>query len=195
MVSAPKSTLEQWPDHVKAIGMITIEIGNLEIELGTLLAALLHIYKEIGQIIYLTPRAAIARVAVIENIAKATLVEKSEALMLILSHVERARAVIGKRHDMVHEAWGVHKDRAEVHRMAMPTKESTLSKPVPIKQLTDLIEDIRELAQDVRQTADDAFKAWSPYTWPDKRPSPNTLETSDQNPSQTHTTPKRKDLP
>jgi hypothetical protein len=174
--------------------MITIEIGNLEIELGSLLASLLHVQMAIGQIVYMTPRAAIARVAVIENVAKATLTEKSEGLEAILAIVEGAKKVLGKRHDLVHEAWGVHKERSEVYRMTMPALEGA-SKIVPIKALTDLIEDIRELAQDVRQITEDAFRAWPPYTSRDTPPSPDTHATSDPNPSHTRMELKPKGQP
>src|SRR5258708_30723570 len=116
-VSAPKSSLEQYPEHIIAIGMITIEIGNLEVELGGLLGALLHIQQEIGEIVYLTPRAAIARVAVIENVVNATLTEGTDVYKAIAHIVERAKTVIGKRHGLVHELWGVHATSKQVHRM------------------------------------------------------------------------------
>jgi hypothetical protein len=41
--SAPASILELYPDYVYAIGMITIELNNLEMRLGELLAAHLRI--------------------------------------------------------------------------------------------------------------------------------------------------------
>jgi len=143
--------------------MITIEIGNLEIELGGLLGALLHIQREIGEIVYLSPRAAMGRLAVLQNVAEATL-EKSEALNHLKDIFKRANKVLLKRNDMIHQPWGVHKNKKQVHRLAVPPNEKQPSWIVPINELNDFVEDIRELAQDVRKTTEDVYRAWPPYT-------------------------------
>ena len=79
----PQSTLERFPDHVKAIGMISIEIGNLEMVLGDLLAALLMIPSFLGQAVYMTPRAAIARVDVLDNVIAITLIKGSQGRKIL----------------------------------------------------------------------------------------------------------------
>jgi hypothetical protein len=70
-----RSILANRPDYVEAIGMISIELANLEMHLGGLLGALLHISPRIGRIIYLSPRAAIGRLTVLENVLDVTLRE------------------------------------------------------------------------------------------------------------------------
>jgi hypothetical protein len=51
MIPHTKSALEQHPEHVQAIGMVSIEVANLEINLGELLAALLHIDAYFGRLV------------------------------------------------------------------------------------------------------------------------------------------------
>ncbi len=50
----PHSTLENHPDHVKAIGMITIEMSNLDMSLGEMLGGLLTVPPTVGRTIYQT---------------------------------------------------------------------------------------------------------------------------------------------
>jgi hypothetical protein len=65
-----QSSLEKHPEHVRAIGMISIETTSLDIMFGGLLAATLGVPKNIGQAIYLTPRSAAARIELFRNVAK-----------------------------------------------------------------------------------------------------------------------------
>jgi hypothetical protein len=64
----PYSPLIDYPDHVMAIGMISIELGNLETMLGELLGSLLHISPHNGRLIYLSPQSGFGRLAILENL-------------------------------------------------------------------------------------------------------------------------------
>ena len=64
----PVSSLERHPEHVRALGMISIEIGNLEILLGELLGAIIGIDTDLSQIIYMTPQSYIGRLEILENV-------------------------------------------------------------------------------------------------------------------------------
>src|SRR6266852_2707826 len=101
------SALITRPDHVHAIGMVTIELANLEIALGGLLGALLHVSPDVGRLVYLTPLTGFGRIAVIENLVAATLREGSKGRRLIDGLLERSKAIMGKRHNLIHGAWGV----------------------------------------------------------------------------------------
>jgi hypothetical protein len=63
-----QSTMERFPDHVKAIGMITVELANVEVMLAQLLGALLDRNTPIAEAIYFAPRATIARVAIVDDV-------------------------------------------------------------------------------------------------------------------------------
>jgi hypothetical protein len=157
-------------------------MANLEIMLGKLLGALLHISSAAGRLVYLTPHSGFARLAMIENIVKATMVEKSEGHVHLAKLLDRARAIMGKRHNLVHGAWGLPPEdhQGEVRWHSLPFMEDKPSRPVPISELSDLIEDIRELSEDVRMTTADAYGHWPPYTLQPTPPLPSTLGKSDQ---------------
>jgi hypothetical protein len=111
--------LENHPEHVHAIGMISILNANLEEALGELLARALHIRVEVGKAVYRTPKSAFVRLEILEAAAKALLRPKEEgdtfneneegkaaALQRELQVVARARGIIGRRHKVMHDAWG-----------------------------------------------------------------------------------------
>ena len=62
------SVMEDYPDYVCVIGMITIELGNLESSLADLLAEILGVDGEVAHSIYFTPKAVIPRVEVLTNV-------------------------------------------------------------------------------------------------------------------------------
>src|SRR5713101_7102693 len=135
------SILENHPDHVMAIGMITIEVGNMELAMGQLLARVLGLGPDIAQAIYFTPRDAIARLDMMINVAKFALAKDKLNLSNVTNLLLRAKTVMGKRHNIIHDNWAQSSDGAAVMRMTMPLKEGAQnSKPVQLKTLTDLID-------------------------------------------------------
>ena len=68
-----KSILEDHPEHVRLIGLIAIETGNLELALADLLARMLSIPLRIGRAVYLTPQSSGARLHILKNAARASL--------------------------------------------------------------------------------------------------------------------------
>ncbi len=93
--------------------MVSIENSSLEVLLAELLAALLGIHGEFGILIYFTPKAAIARIDMIDNVIEPSLGDHPELAAKIRSVVKRAKAVIGKRHDAMHALWTLTDDPAE----------------------------------------------------------------------------------
>ena len=51
------SALEKHPEYPKALGLLSAEIGVLEMLLGELLGAVLGITRELGQVIYNSPQS------------------------------------------------------------------------------------------------------------------------------------------
>jgi len=118
------SALERRPKHVLAIGMISVEIGNLEITLGELLGALLHISRPIGTALYLTPNANMARLQMLENVCELSLVPKSARYKEVSRIISEARAVIGRRHEYMHNLWGLSAANPKVVvRRAVPFRQ------------------------------------------------------------------------
>lgn len=142
-----QSVLERFPDHVKAIGMINIEVANLDIHLGLLFAVILQIPLDVGREIFLTPKSASARLELLGVVIKGMIVDKSEGRKQLESIHRRARNITNKRHLMIHDSWGTNAEGSVVRRSIRGDKGKT---PVPLKELEKAISDIRMLIEDVR---------------------------------------------
>jgi len=177
--------------------MMTVELANLEINLGSLLGALLHVSPDAGRLVYLSPRTGFGRIAMIEGILSATLVKGSEGFNHIRKLLDRAKKLMGKRHTFIHGAWGLPKEdnQGEVRWHDLPFQEDSPSRPVPLSELRDMVEDIRELAEDVRLTTADYYQQWPPYSSKPRRRSPQIREKAASNNPPRGTLPKPKRRP
>jgi hypothetical protein len=167
-----RSVLESYPNHVRAIGMISIENGVLEYNLSHLLARILDVRLDVGEALYLTPKSAFARLQILESAAKARLRPKKAgdrfyenesakalALARVLRIVGKAKSAIGQRHTIMHDLWGVHVDDSSgasgVARISLPAKEGTPATPAPETHLQALIENMRTLINEIKTFNDE----------------------------------------
>jgi hypothetical protein len=168
MIDQPQEPLTEWhsylesrPEYVRAIGMISIENANLEMALSDLLAAVLFLRRDVGRAIYFEPRAAILRVDILGAAARSRLrpkgkgdrfyedePAKAEALKQVESIVRRAKNVIGRRHNVIHDAWGIDDTTREVRRSPLALSLVGDGEPAPISDLQSLIRDTRKLIVD-----------------------------------------------
>ncbi len=145
-----QSVLERFPEHAKALGMISIEMANLDIFLGAAFAGILRIPRHVGQQVYLTPRSAFGRLAVFESAIEAALAEESAGRNHLMSLAGRAKRILQKRHEMMHDSWGTN-SQGVVRRSLTEQETST---PVPLEQLTQMVLDIRVLIGELMAEAD-----------------------------------------
>lgn len=188
------SVLERHPQHVLSLGMISIEIANLEIFLGQLLGAVLHIDQYIAEAVYLTPRAAIARIEVLRNAVDFSLTEGSRNRKQIEKLLNKSASLIQERHNLVHVIWVMDKNNLEeVRKMRVPIRKSGgQSEVVPLKKLTDFVKEIRNLCEAVRTLTDELYDSWPPYTsQPISSAQPAALSGTPKRPRKVRT-PKRK---
>jgi hypothetical protein len=158
------SSLEERPDYVHAIGMISIENGNLELSLADLFARTLSISKKMAHAIYFTPRAAALRVEILQAAARTRLaprpkispthpleVQKSDALRKVERLVKRSFGVMQRRHEVMHDAWGIARDEKDepVIRGSGRDLIQSEARDAPLRELTDLIRDLRDVITDV----------------------------------------------
>lgn len=150
--------------------MISVESGNLDIIIAELLAVVLGIPHSLGHAIYLTPKSATARIEIFENVARYAFPtmdttsgwdDEPRKLQETVNQVrkqdrrrveallKRARAIATKRHQVIHEAWGLRADTQEVARRSIPIKPGTQFAAVPLAVLTTIIGDLRRLIDDV----------------------------------------------
>jgi hypothetical protein len=69
-VTPYQSAMERHPEMVKAIGMVSIEIANLDVMMAELLAALLNKPSDVGHVIYHAPRSERVRLDIVEAVVK-----------------------------------------------------------------------------------------------------------------------------
>jgi hypothetical protein len=147
MTTAPRrfeSALENFPEYARLIGMVNVEIGNLEITLGLLLAAILNVHGTVGQTIYLTPKSAFARLEILENVVNMIVAEDGGGQANLLKIVERTKAALGKRHELIHGLWGITDGKVGIYAVPV-VKDDAKPKPISIKYLKEVIRDIRGL--------------------------------------------------
>lgn len=162
-----QSILEKHPDHVRLIGMIAIETGNLELALANLFARMLLIPLRIGRAVYLTPQSAQARLHILKNAARAefdrpmrskTLMDQyASALKRVIEIHDRANKAINKRHRVVHDSWGFSDDDREVSRLMIDGNPDRESAAAPVNELKDQLMSLRKLIADATALARDFY--------------------------------------
>jgi len=171
-----KSILENYPQHTQAIGMISIENANLETALADLFARSLFIPIKTAHSIYLTPKSAIARLEVFQAAATTALnptdtmrqynpkqAEKQEKdLSRIIRIISRAKSTIGKRHGIIHDAWGAKNGSEDISRYAIAQAYTDKGTPVTLTHLNEIIYEYRKLIGDCIELAKE-FKSSPPF--------------------------------
>jgi hypothetical protein len=151
------STLTKHPDFVNAIGMVSVENANLEAALADLFAAVLHIREEVGRAVYFAPRAAFLRIEILEAAARSRLRPKRKgdrfyenepgkaaALKQVTNIIASAKSVVGRRHEVIHDAWGVDDETGQVTRGAHPATPDQMRRET-IGTLNALLHDLRSV--------------------------------------------------
>ncbi|HUB63485.1 MAG TPA: hypothetical protein VL996_03425 [Methylocella sp.] len=156
-----QSVLENHPDHVRAIGMISIETANLEHAMAKLFAYAANIPLRLALAIYLTPKSAIARNEIFQSTVKAALRPRGtddqqkrlrSARDKVIKIAERAKALIGKRHSIIHDAWGFNDETGEIQRY--PFSNPITQQAVTLQDLESIIADFRKLISHANNLSD-----------------------------------------
>jgi hypothetical protein len=166
------SELEKHPDHLQAIGMISVENSNLEIGLADLMGAILLISRRVAHAIYFEPRAASLRIGIFKaataeclkpsrrKTANPTLeAQKRDALARVKRLASAALNATQRRHDIIHDAWG--SQGGDVFRQKIGETLQFTAKTVEINTLKVLIRDFRDLIDEAHSLAAD-FRAKPP---------------------------------
>jgi hypothetical protein len=156
-IMAWKSDLEHYPEHVREIGMISIENGNLELALADLLAATLMLPRSVAHAIYFTPRAASLRIDIFAAATKQYLkpsrrknqtsiieTQKREALARVTRLAKSSLGVTQRRHAIIHDAWSAFGQDGVVRQKIGETLHRQME-PVSIETLRMITRDLRGL--------------------------------------------------
>ena len=152
------SIMEEFPEYVHAIGMISIELADLEASLADLLAVLLDVDTDMAQALYFSPKVVIPRLEILRNVdevlhAGGELDEKEvRAIRKKLKEViKEAQKVMGERNGLLHAAWAAEGDR--VYYGTYPLKEGKMA-PIALEEIEAVVERIRGLNNDVYELVD-----------------------------------------
>jgi hypothetical protein len=148
--------MERHPKHVHIIGMISIEMANLEERLAGLLAKALGVPKIVAHAIFFTPRAGMLSVEILRESANAKLAhleklksrkpKREKILKLISSIAKRSISVIGRRNELIHDTWGTIGKNVAKQKKGLWKEETP--KLIDLQELSDLLRDIRNLIND-----------------------------------------------
>ena len=154
---SPISALEDYPDFARALGMISVELAELEASLAEVLRALLSVDSDLGQAIYFTPLAVIPRIKFLMNVlaslhpdASLDKEEVKEIRKKLKSLCGRAEAAMGKRNMLLHAAWGVRNNNGGdpvVVYSSFPLREAGF-KVIELRELKRVVTDIRRVNGD-----------------------------------------------
>jgi hypothetical protein len=140
----PYSPLERFPEHVKAIGMITIELGILEVMFTKLLSAILRTDEATGAIILMSTKSTRARLDIVLHTAKYLLApEEFEAVKDV---IKRGGKSLNKRNEFIHETWGISPGTDHVMRIPSPYGDP---RQIKLAELTGEVEHLRHLSDQV----------------------------------------------
>jgi hypothetical protein len=145
-----KSVLEEHaPEHLKAIGLIGIEVTNLEHSLATLFAAVIDAPEQFGQIVYLTPKTSMARLETLENVVEYLMVKDSQGERELKAIVKCAKAILAKRNRVIHGLWGITDGLVSLYQA--PIQDGDKPEPFTAEQLIRIVDDTRDLVETIAQ--------------------------------------------
>jgi hypothetical protein len=168
--------LEDHPDYVNAIGMVSLETIALEIRLANLLARMIGVPLRIGQAIYLSPKSEQSRLDILRHTAHSRLAvspskkgtmlgrQQTKALDDVISIANRAQALIGDRHRVIHDEWNYSDKEKKITRKRVDGKPGNPRKPTPKTEIESLITKIRSLIDDAYSLAN-SFRENPPFIY------------------------------
>jgi hypothetical protein len=169
-----RHTLEDQPDYVQAIGMVSLETIALEMQLANLLARTISVPLRIGQAIYLSPKSEQSRLDILKNVSRSRLgvsenkirselgKQMTKALDDVNKVINRAQALISHRHRIIHDEWNYSDSENKVTRKKVDGKPGNSRAPIERIEIDNLIQKIRSLIDDVHDLAD-SFKQYPPF--------------------------------
>lgn len=163
-----QTALERHPEMLKLIGTVSVEATNLDVALGRLFSAVLHIDAHYGSVVYLTPKAAFARLDMLRNAVKESIAKSGTHRAKIDNIIKRAETIIGKRHEAMHVAWSVSAVNVdEIGYFNLPFSRDVGPKDKKIEEMERVVSDTRQLITEVIEFAEVMYAEWPPYTWPE----------------------------
>ncbi len=137
------------PRHLVAIGTLTVEITHLERAISEMFSAIMGIHFFLGEAIYFTVNSGIARMDIVRNAAPLVLFKFPDDLKTVNKFIERAKAVMGKRHAVIHSFWMLSEKGEDIAREKLGEFRNTIMTVVTLTELNNQIEDVQRLTNEI----------------------------------------------
>lgn len=160
-----QSVMVDHPDHVYAIGMLSIEHSNVETMCAILLGHVLDVDPKVGEAIYWRPQSSGVRFNILEAAIETTYApifenpdlpvefeanaEMKTLLGVGMKLVQRASNVSKRRNSVMHDIWGYDEKAGMVSKAEAKSRHT--HKTVHINQLRDMIQEMRGIIDAARQ--------------------------------------------
>ena len=109
---------------------------------------MLGVQWPIGDTIFFATNSSIARLEIISRIASIVLITHPEEKKKVDAFVKRAKAVMGKRHDIIHAMWMLAERGTHVERLKLGSFTTGRVK-VTLKELEAISQDVARLYSEV----------------------------------------------
>jgi hypothetical protein len=143
------SALVDRPEHLEAIGLLTVEITHMERAVSELFASIMGIHFFLAEAIYFTVNSGIARMDIVRNAAHIVLSALPQDLKRTLKFLDRAKTAMGKRHAIIHSFWMLNPDNNDIRREKLGEFRN---KRVAVVTLTELRQQIRDVQKITNET-------------------------------------------
>jgi hypothetical protein len=143
------SALIQKPEHVHAIGMLTVEITHMERALAEMFTTIVGISFVLGETIYFTVNSGIARMDIVKNVAPLVLGQLPKDLQTVNKLIERAKAAMGKRHAVIHSFWMLSENGEDIRRQKFGDYIKGPIATVSLEDLNSQVEQVQRLTNDI----------------------------------------------
>jgi hypothetical protein len=143
------TALVRRPQHLQAIGMLTVEITHMERATSGLFGTIMGIHFFLAEAIYFTVNSGIARMDIVRNAAQMVLIALPDELKAVTKLIERAKAVMGKRHAIIHHFWMLDIDSEDIRSEKLGEFRNKRISVVSLAELNQQIRSCRTLINDI----------------------------------------------
>jgi hypothetical protein len=143
------TALTRRPQHLEAIGTLTVEITHMERAVSELFGVILGMHFFLGEAIYFTLNSGIARMDLVKNTAPLVLSKSLDEQKKVEKFIERAKAVMGKRHAVIHSFWTLAEHGEDIRREKLGEFKKARIAVVTLAELRQQIEDVQRLTNEI----------------------------------------------
>jgi hypothetical protein len=137
------------PRHLEAMGVLTVEITHMERAISELLGIILGTHFAIGEVLYFTVNSGIARMDIVRNVAPLVLNKLPNDLKKVNKLIDRAKAVMGKRHAIIHSFWMLGENDDDIRREKLGEYRNKRIAVVSLTELKQQISDVQKLTNEL----------------------------------------------